>query len=198
MAGLHDPMVAVSSSAVDPLPHQIRAVYGELLPRTPLRFLLAPTGDGPVRPLLVGAPGRMISHRPHPRNGTRAARIRFGPSLRAIDAAGAWPIAVTAPRREDLGLRPRTDPAKGGIGVNSIRDGAKPRKLCDTTYARNDLGAPSRGHRGSWQTRLASNSSRHTTGADTVAVGAGLGRWVCPCHSSERNRQGSCGDHADH
>jgi superfamily II DNA or RNA helicase len=41
MAGLHDPMVAVSTSAVDPLPHQIRAVYGELLPRTPLRFLLA-------------------------------------------------------------------------------------------------------------------------------------------------------------
>ena len=41
MAGLHDPMVAVSSSAVDPLPHQIKAVYGELLPRTPLRFLLA-------------------------------------------------------------------------------------------------------------------------------------------------------------
>jgi hypothetical protein len=38
MAGLHDPMVAVSSSAVDPLPHHIRAVYGELLPHTPLRF----------------------------------------------------------------------------------------------------------------------------------------------------------------
>lgn len=41
MAGLHDPMLAVSSSDVRPLPHQIRAVYGELLPRTPLRFLLA-------------------------------------------------------------------------------------------------------------------------------------------------------------
>ncbi|KAA1431311.1 helicase-related protein [Mycolicibacter arupensis] len=41
MAGLHDPMVAVSTSAIDPLPHQIKAVYGELLPRTPLRFLLA-------------------------------------------------------------------------------------------------------------------------------------------------------------
>ncbi len=41
MAGLHDPMVAVTSSEVRPLPHQIRAVYGELLPRTPLRFLLA-------------------------------------------------------------------------------------------------------------------------------------------------------------
>jgi superfamily II DNA or RNA helicase len=41
MAGLHDPMLAVSSSDVEPLPHQIRAVYAELLPRTPLRFLLA-------------------------------------------------------------------------------------------------------------------------------------------------------------
>ena len=28
-------------SDIQPLPHQIRAVYGELLPRTPLRFLLA-------------------------------------------------------------------------------------------------------------------------------------------------------------
>ncbi|WP_314645671.1 helicase-related protein [uncultured Microbacterium sp.] len=41
MAALHDPMVAVATSDVQPLPHQIRAVYGELLPRTPLRFLLA-------------------------------------------------------------------------------------------------------------------------------------------------------------
>lgn len=36
-----DQMLAVSSGALQPLPHQIRAVYGELLPRTPLRFLLA-------------------------------------------------------------------------------------------------------------------------------------------------------------
>ena len=41
MAGVHDPMVAVATSDISPLPHQIRAVYGELLPRTPLRFLLA-------------------------------------------------------------------------------------------------------------------------------------------------------------
>jgi len=40
-AALYDPMVAVNSSDVDPLPHQIRAVYDELLPRIPLRFLLA-------------------------------------------------------------------------------------------------------------------------------------------------------------
>jgi SNF2 family DNA or RNA helicase len=41
LAGLHDPMLAVATSDVQPLPHQIRAVYNELLPRTPLRFLLA-------------------------------------------------------------------------------------------------------------------------------------------------------------
>ena len=36
-----DPMLAVTTSDIQPLPHQLRAVYGELLPRTPLRFLLA-------------------------------------------------------------------------------------------------------------------------------------------------------------
>lgn len=41
LAGQFDPMLAVATSDVRPLPHQIRAVYGELLPRTPLRFLLA-------------------------------------------------------------------------------------------------------------------------------------------------------------
>ncbi|WBM79843.1 DEAD/DEAH box helicase [Cryobacterium breve] len=41
LAGINDPMLAVATSDVQPLPHQIRAVYGELLPRTPLRFLLA-------------------------------------------------------------------------------------------------------------------------------------------------------------
>lgn len=41
MAARFDPMLAVTTSDVEPLPHQIKAVYGELLPRTPLRFLLA-------------------------------------------------------------------------------------------------------------------------------------------------------------
>lgn len=40
-AALYDPMAAVNSSKVDPLPHQIRAVYEEMLPKIPLRFLLA-------------------------------------------------------------------------------------------------------------------------------------------------------------
>ena len=41
LAGFFDPMLAVATSEVEPLPHQISAVYGELLPRAPLRFLLA-------------------------------------------------------------------------------------------------------------------------------------------------------------
>ena len=41
LAHLFDPLVAVHSSLVEPLPHQITAVYESMLPRQPLRFLLA-------------------------------------------------------------------------------------------------------------------------------------------------------------
>ena len=41
MAARFAPMLAVSGSDLEPLPHQIQAVYGELLTRTPLRFVLA-------------------------------------------------------------------------------------------------------------------------------------------------------------
>ena len=40
-AYLFDPLLAVHTSLVQPLPHQITAVYSELLSRQPLRFLLA-------------------------------------------------------------------------------------------------------------------------------------------------------------
>jgi hypothetical protein len=39
LAHLFDPYLAVHSSLIEPLPHQITAVYGEMLPRQPLRFL---------------------------------------------------------------------------------------------------------------------------------------------------------------
>lgn len=41
LAYLFDPLLAVHTSLVEPLPHQITAVYHELLTRQPLRFLLA-------------------------------------------------------------------------------------------------------------------------------------------------------------
>jgi superfamily II DNA or RNA helicase len=41
LAHLFDPVMAVHTSLIEPLPHQITAVYGEMLPRQPLRYLLA-------------------------------------------------------------------------------------------------------------------------------------------------------------
>jgi superfamily II DNA or RNA helicase len=41
LAYLFDPYLAVQISTLDPLPHQIDAVYTKMLPRQPLRFLLA-------------------------------------------------------------------------------------------------------------------------------------------------------------
>lgn len=40
-AALFDPMMAVHTSNVEPLPHQISAVYEHMLPKQPLRFVLA-------------------------------------------------------------------------------------------------------------------------------------------------------------
>lgn len=45
LAYLFDPLLAIHTSLLDPLPHQITAVYGEMLTRQPLRYLLA---DDPV------------------------------------------------------------------------------------------------------------------------------------------------------
>ena len=41
LAWLFDPYLAITTSSIEPLPHQIAAVYQEMLPRQPMRFLLA-------------------------------------------------------------------------------------------------------------------------------------------------------------
>lgn len=41
LAHFFDPYLALRNSSVEPLPHQIAAVYQEMLPRLPLRFVLA-------------------------------------------------------------------------------------------------------------------------------------------------------------
>ncbi|MGI8439718.1 MAG: helicase-related protein [Thermoleophilaceae bacterium] len=77
LAYLFDPYLAVHTSHLEPLPHQIRAVYEEMLPRQPLRFLLADDPGagktimaglflkelmlrGDVRRCLVVAPGSLV------------------------------------------------------------------------------------------------------------------------------------------
>lgn len=41
LAYIFDPMMAIHTSMIEPLPHQITAVYDSMLPRQPLRFVLA-------------------------------------------------------------------------------------------------------------------------------------------------------------
>lgn len=41
LAGIFDPYVVSTSSTIEPSPHQMSAVYQEMLPRQPIRFLLA-------------------------------------------------------------------------------------------------------------------------------------------------------------
>jgi hypothetical protein len=57
LAHLFDPYLAVSASQIEALPHQITAVYGEMLPCQPLRFLLA---DDPGAGNTIEAPCQCI------------------------------------------------------------------------------------------------------------------------------------------
>lgn len=41
LAHIFDPYLAVHTSSIDPLPHQISAVYRDMLPKLPLRYILA-------------------------------------------------------------------------------------------------------------------------------------------------------------
>lgn len=41
LAHIFDPYLAVHTSSIEPLPHQISAVYQEMLPKLPLRYILA-------------------------------------------------------------------------------------------------------------------------------------------------------------
>ena len=74
---LFDPMMAVHASSIEPLPHQIAAVYESMLPRQPLRYVLADDPGagktvmagllvkelmlrGDVRRALIVAPGALV------------------------------------------------------------------------------------------------------------------------------------------
>jgi superfamily II DNA or RNA helicase len=78
LAHLFDPMLAVHLSRIRPLPHQIDAVYGQMVPRQPLRYALCDDPGagktimaglyirelilrGEVRRCLVVAPGSLVT-----------------------------------------------------------------------------------------------------------------------------------------
>jgi len=59
LAYLFDPFLAVQTSNLDPLPHQIEAVYEKMLPRQPLRFLLA-DDPGAGKTIMAGLFGKEL------------------------------------------------------------------------------------------------------------------------------------------
>ena len=61
LAFLFDPMMAVHTSNVEALPHQITAVYESMLPRQPLRFVLA-DDPGAGKTIMAGLYIREVDH----------------------------------------------------------------------------------------------------------------------------------------
>ena len=65
LAYLFDPRLAVHPSLVEPLPHQITAVYGEMLTHQPLRFLLADDPGAGKTSMAEPVFMSRVSHRPN-------------------------------------------------------------------------------------------------------------------------------------
>jgi hypothetical protein len=78
LAFLFDPMMAVHTSNVEPLPHQITAVYESMLPRQPLRFVLA-DDPGAGKTIMAGLYIReLILRASRASNRVSASRSRSG------------------------------------------------------------------------------------------------------------------------
>ena len=69
LAHLFDPMMACTSN-VEPLPHQITAVYESMLPRQPLRYVLA-DDPGAGKTIMAGLFIRELLMRADPRRADR-------------------------------------------------------------------------------------------------------------------------------
>ena len=78
LAHLFDPVMAVHTSLVDPLPHQITAVYEYMLPRQPLRYLLA-DDPGAGKTIMAGLLIRELQARGD-LGGALASCVRAGPA----------------------------------------------------------------------------------------------------------------------
>ena len=82
------PVLAVHASIVDPLPHQITAVYEHMLPRQPLRFLLA---SDPGADNTIHSSGDTPKYLPR-RNAVSAVIARLPPAT-SLMRFGGTPIS---------------------------------------------------------------------------------------------------------
>ena len=107
LAHLFDPMMAVHTSNVEPLPHQITAVHESMLPRQPLRYVLADDpGAGKtimaglfIRELLMRADARPCSSSPQ-------AAWSSGGRTRCARSSGWSSHLRSRPRREQRQRQP--------------------------------------------------------------------------------------------
>ena len=81
LAHLFDPYLAVHTSSVEPLPHQISAVYKEMLPRLPLRYVLA-DDPGAGKTIMTGLfIKELIAHRTrHSKSTVNIVKIFLDPT----------------------------------------------------------------------------------------------------------------------
>ena len=130
LAWLFDPYLAITTSPVEPLPHQITAVYEEMLPRQPMRFLLADDPGagktimagllirelivrGDLERCLVGAPtGGRSPAPPPPTIRNRTGETASVPAV-GVPAVGPLPGAERRPPSPRSGPCPARPPPTG-------------------------------------------------------------------------------------
>ena len=122
LAFLFDPMMAVHTSNVEPLPHQITAVYESMLPRQPLRFVLADDpGAGKTimaglyirelimradaRRILIVAPGSLVEQW-RDELYSRSSGLSFTIYVTEMDGASPTGNPFRRPRPADRPSRP--------------------------------------------------------------------------------------------
>jgi hypothetical protein len=93
LAHLFDPLLAVHTALVEPLPHQITAVHGEMLPRQPMRFLLA-DDPGAGKTIMAGLLIKELAAR-----GDLQRFLIVCPGNLASSGRTSWTAASTCPSR---------------------------------------------------------------------------------------------------
>ena len=166
LAFLFDPMMAVHTSNVEPLPHQITAVYESMLPRQPLRFVLA-DDPGAGKTIMAGPLHPRTDHAgrrpPHPdRRARQPGRAVAGRAVREVrpgvphllSAAGAGlaerqpvrgPPSAHRPARPDVPERGAAGEAlRRRVGPGRLRRGPQARRPLLRLEARKDRPVPLR------------------------------------------------------
>ena len=107
LAHLFDPHLAVHTSLVEPLPHQITAVYEAMLPRQPLRFLLA---DDPGAGKTISSTLTLLGHylQEDSSSGTVGAELALAPALQLAVLGGEDEGLALGAYARHLGSEPRS------------------------------------------------------------------------------------------